>query len=153
MPVNFIEKLKELALTQFTFASFTKEVSSVKEDEKERNVYLIFELSEPISKVVGSMSEYDPNGNRRVNRHAFDVMNIKCNLDIIDKYQAEFTFDQDADGNLTMSGSYKGDLFLDVSRQDDVWLTDTKFAKMSSDMKKQNRSEKIRELFAKIDQK
>lgn len=145
MAISLIDKLTQMSLTEFSFSAFQKKVSSAGEDGK-RNQYLVFELVDPIAKVTGSNGIYDPNSDRRAFPTATDVVSISCNLDMIAKYEDEFKFDEDGD-KLTGSGSYKGDLFLDLARSGEVWLTDTKFSKMSGDWKKAQRSERFNKFF------
>lgn len=149
--ISLIDKLTQMSLTEFSFSSFEKKVSSADESGK-RNQYLIFDLVDPIAKVTGSNGMYDPSGetDKRVYPTATDVARISCNLDMIAKYEQEFKFDEDGD-KLTGSGSYKGDLFLDLARSGDAWLTDTKFSRMSADWKKAQRTERFQKFFKKLD--
>lgn len=152
--VSLIAKLQAMKLTTFSFASFEKKMSSLKEGETERNSYLVLELVDPIDQVIGTNTIYDPNSDRRVPYSATDVIRINVNLKEIEQFESEFTFDENADGTLSGSGKYSGDLFLDVaSRSGDVWLTATKFSKMSGDWKKKMRSEKFQHLVEMFDKK
>src|SRR5688572_14417732 len=95
MPVSFLQKIKEMSITKFEWTSFDKKVSSLKEGEKERNVYLVLKLAEPMAEVVGSLYEYDPNSDARVARRAYDVTEVYCNVNVMSNYESEFTFDMD----------------------------------------------------------
>lgn len=153
MAISLIQKLQAMKLTTFSFVAFEKKMSSLKEGETERNAYLVLELENPIDQVIGSNTVYDPNSDRRVPYSASDVIRVNVNLKDIEAFESEFTFDLDGD-NLKGSGKYSGDMFLDVaSRSGDVWLTATKFSKMSGDWKRKQRSEKFQHLVGLIDAK
>lgn len=147
MAISLIDKLKSMKLTEFAFSAFEKKVSSAGSDG-ERNQYLVLDLVDPIPKVTGSNGMYDPSGetDKRAYPTATDVVTVRVNLDMISNYENEFKFDEDGD-KLVGSGSYSGDLFLDIARSGDVWLTDTKFSKMSGDWKKKQRSEVFQKFF------
>jgi hypothetical protein len=146
--VSFVEKLKGLKITQFEFVDFVKNVSSPSEEKPdERFIYLTFDLAVPIPSVIGSKGEYDPISKKRISDIATDVVKVNCSLDLIEKYASEFVFHENGD-DLTKAGEYKGDMFLDISSQGSVWLTDTKFSKMSQDWKQNKRSERLQRLVA-----
>jgi hypothetical protein len=144
---KFLDKIKGLKLTQFKFNSFTKEVSNPNDEKNgERMTYLVLELDQPIPLVQSSLTEYMPKTNERINDRKEDVTHVRCSLETIEKYADEFTFEEDTKGDLTRAGSYAGDLFLDLSRAREVWLTDTKFSKLSGDFKLKNRVEKLQNM-------
>lgn len=132
--MSFLDKIKDMKLTEFSFTRFDKTLTTPKEDGS-RATILLFSLDEPIEKVIGSNAVYSPIQGRRVNPITTDVITIHCSLELVAKYHTEFKFEEDEDGKLTLAGSYSGDMFLDISNAEEVWLTDTKFSKMSSDWK------------------
>jgi hypothetical protein len=138
--MNLKDKLLAMKLTEFSFSAFQRHVASQQEGQTERVYYLTLELDEPIEKVIGSNGLYDPNSEKRIPLVVTDVKVIRVNLDIVAKYEKEFKFDE-IDGKLIGTGSYAGDLFLDVARSEEVWLTDEKFSKMSGEFKQKKRNE------------
>lgn len=134
-------------MSQFKFLSFEKTMSSPDVLTGEKITYLIFELEEPIEKVTGSTRIPNPDGEGYASPTLTDVMQVRCNVELMlkddEKEKPEFTWELDAKGELTGKGSYKGDLILDISRKDDVWLTDTKFR----DFGMQQRSKGVRERY------
>ncbi len=127
------DKLAAMHLSQFSFLSFEKEVSSPNE-QGEKITYLIFQLENPIPKVTGSALIYNPDGDGAVNPTLEEVSEVRCNAELIyldeekPEDKREFHFESDQDGKLTGKGRYAGDLFLDIStRREQVWLTDVKF--------------------------
>jgi hypothetical protein len=143
--VSFLDKIKAKKITNFTFVDYKKMFITPTEGE-ERKVYLMLELETPIEKVVGFQYEYDPNTNGRLALAQTDVDCIKISWDLLEKYEEEFEFEADDKGELTGSGSYNGDMFLDVARSGDVWLTDTKLSKFGQDKKNAERSERYSKL-------
>lgn len=135
-----------MKLTSFEFTGFTKQISSPDEKTGERMTYLVFDLASPIPQVVGSRTYWYELEQRRVSNTVTDVKTLRCKLDIIEKYAEEFKFDEDDKGELLMTGKYEGDLILDISNADEVWLTDTKFSTMSRDWKASKQVEKIGKL-------
>lgn len=126
------EKLAAMPLSEFSFISFEKKVSSPN-SEGAKITYLLFELEAPIGKVTGSSDIPNPDGNDTINATLVDVMEVRCNAELMfvdeerPEKEREFQFEEDAKGKLTGKGKYAGDLFLDISRKDEVWLTDVKF--------------------------
>lgn len=147
--VTLMAKIRAMKLTQFSFTNFDRVVSSPDETGK-RNEYLVFELTDPIPEVSASKLEFVPALNRRVGNKVTDVTKVSCNLDLVEKYISEFTFDEEGD-KLTKTGKYEGDLFLDLSRKEDVWLTDTKFSKMSMDFITKGKQENLMRMLGKHD--
>lgn len=143
--VSFKDKIKAMKLTEFEFTSFKKEITSPNETDGVRKTLLVFELTTAIPKVVSSHSEWFAERDMRVNPFVSDVKEVSVEFDLM--ADDEWTFNEDGDGNLTLGGSYKGDLFLDVSRQNRVWLTDTKLSKKSGDWKQGKRNERLNKLF------
>lgn len=144
MALTLIDKLRSITMSSFSFTSFDKKVTSDK-DSGERMIYLVFNLEDPIPKVIGTNGEFDPESGQRVKHLATDVVTVNCALNVIESFEPEFKFDEDGD-KLTGSGSYSGDLILDVSRGGQVWLTDEPFSKKSQDFKAGKRSERIKHL-------
>lgn len=141
MAIKLREKLAAMKQTEFKFTSFEKKVSSA--DEKgNRMVYLLLHLEDVIPTVTGSNSLYDPDSNARQHYVQNDVAVVSVNIDVLEKYESEFTFEEEND-RLTGPGTYAGDLMLDIARSGDVWLTDTKFSKMSGDFKREKRKEEF----------
>lgn len=137
--VSLKQMLASMPMSSFKFLSFRKDVSSPDQDGK-KIIYLTFELEEPLEKVVGSTLIFNPDGDDSVHPTVENVMEVKCNADLIfadeEKENPEFVFEVDGDGNPTKKGSYAGDLFLDVSRKDEVWLTDQKFRNFGLEARK-----------------
>lgn len=150
--LSFLEQIKAMKLTEFSFKSFTREMSSPDpENEDKRFSYLQFELETPIPKVTSSLTEYSRLSGKRVHDFKNDVISVRCSLDEIERYASEFTFDEDSEGKLTRSGKYAGDMFLDLSRSGEVWLTDTKLSKKSYDFKGKQRDSRIELMLKKYD--
>lgn len=139
-----MDKIKALKLTEFEFKSFVRNVSNPDPEKDNKRVsYLTFELVTPIPKVISSLTVFDPSTGKRISDIAVDVTLVNCNLDLIQTYESEFKFKETADGKLTLEGSYSGDMFLDLSRRTEVWLTDTKFSRMSGEFRKNAISDKF----------
>lgn len=140
-------------MSKFTWLNFRKSVSSIKEGETEAHQYLILELAETIDKVIGSSTYFDPNTGNRTQVCQVDVTEIRVSIDVIERHESEFKFEEDKDGNLTGPGAYAGNLFLDVSRADEVWLTDEKFRDFGNKAKKKEASTRYSELMKRYDRK
>ena len=139
--VQILEQLKGMKMSQFAFTSFEIRMASAKDGE-ERIKQLVFQLDTPIEKVTSSLTVANPdNWNDRKHLFKEDVVTVLCNLDMVEKYPDEWDFDVDTAGNITKAGSYKGDLFLDLSSRGEVWLTDVKFSKYGSEQRKKDRTE------------
>lgn len=152
MALRFIEKLNEMKRTSFKFVSFEKKVTM--SDTDERKAYLVFTLDNPIDRVVGSTVLYDPMDRSAdsVAIYKDDVTEVICMMDNIEKYEEEWVFDEDENGELTKTGSYHGDMFLDVSsKRGEVWLVDTKLCKFGQDKRFQARQEQYQKYFGKKD--
>ena len=147
MAIKLKDKLAAMKQTEFKFTSFEKKVSSADESGN-RMIYLVLHLEDVIPMVTGSNSLYDPDSNARQHYVQSDVTMVSVNIDILDKYESEFTFLEEND-KLVGPGSYAGDLMLDIARSGDVWLTDTKFSKMSGDFKRNKRKEEFSRMVTK----
>lgn len=144
--VSFKDKIKAMKLTEFEFVSFRKEITSPDEESGgKRKTLIVLELSTPIPKVVSSHSEWWAEKDKRVNPFVTDVKEVSVEFDLMS--DDEWTFNENDKGELTLTGSYGGDLFLDVSRSNRVWLTDTKLSKKSNDWKQGKRTERMNKLF------
>lgn len=141
MSISLREKLASIAMSEFKFLSFSKNVSSPDAVTGEKITYLIFELEEALEKVTGSTIIYNPDnkGDVGVSPTVSNVMQIRCNVELMllddEKEKSEFTWDVDGDGRLTGKGSYRGDLTLDVSKKEDVWLVSEKFKDFGRNMR------------------
>lgn len=151
MALSFIEKLKSIRMTEFSFVHFEKLMTSGQSDEGERKPYLLLTLETPVARVTSTTWSYDPNDSTE-RLHAFtdEVTEVRCFIDVIEKYESEFTFEEDADGNLTRKGTYAGDMILDLAKSGYVWLTDEPFAKMSSDWRKNKKAEQFNRIRSSI---
>jgi hypothetical protein len=89
------------------------------------------------------------NGTDSVHLFITDVTHINCRLDVIEANEHEFTFEMDAEGKVTRVGSYAGDLFLDVSRGEEAWLTDQRFSKMGREWGNKKRMQQNAKFFTK----
>lgn len=141
MAIKLKDKLAAMKQTEFKFTQFERKVSSADESGN-RMIYLVLHLEDVIPIVTGSNSLYDPDNNARQHYVQTDVTMVSVNIEILDKYESEFTFEEEND-KLVGPGSYAGDLILDIARSGDVWLTDTKFSKMSGDFKRMKRKEEF----------
>lgn len=140
--VSFIDKLKSMKMTKFSFVKFERSISTSEDETK--ITLLKFTLQDPLDRVTSTGFEYHPATNERV--HPFDenVEFVMCKLSDIEKYQTEFTFEEDTDGGLTGAGTYHGDMFFDLAKSSmQTWLTDTKFSTLSKQWKDNKRSEKF----------
>jgi hypothetical protein len=148
MALTLIDKLKSIKMSEFSFTSFEKKVTADRESG-EKMIYLIFDLEQPITKVIGTNGEYDPDSGQRVKPIVTDVVSVQCALNVIEASEADFTFDEDAEGKLVGSGKYAGDLILDIARSGQVWLTNEPFSKKSQDWKASKKSERIKNMLDK----
>ena len=133
--MRLIDKLKAIKTTTFEFASFT--VRTTTDDQDGMMQYVVFELSEPIATVVGTQRVFNPMDRTKEGvliQHS-DVTEVECAFDVIDEFETDFTFDEDADGKLIGSGKYSGNLRLDVSKQGRVWLVKESLAKRANTWK------------------
>lgn len=143
--ISFIEKLKDISMSQISFNSFTKDVSS--NDDGSTFVYYRLTLETPIEKVVGSKRTWWALKQQSVNEFVQDVKEVCIAHSLIERQPDGWLFEE-AEGKFTGKGSYKGDLFLDISKGGQVWLTDVKFSKMSADWRSKQNDEKLTKLFA-----
>lgn len=143
--VSFIEKLKGISMSELSFTSFTKDVST--NDDGSTFVYYRLTLEKPIEKVVGSKRTWWALKQQSVNEYVQDVKEVCIAHSLIEKDPDGWEFEE-ADGKLTGNGKYKGDLFLDISKGGQVWLTDVKFSKMSADWRTKQNDEKLTKLFS-----
>lgn len=142
--VSFKEQIKAMKLTEFQFVAWKKEITSPNETDGVRKVLVVFELEIPIPKVVSSHSEWMASQDKRVNPYVTDVKEVTVEFDLM--ADEEWTFEE-SEGKIGQKGSYSGDLFLDVSRADRVWLTDTKLSKKSGDWRQTKKNERMNKLF------
>lgn len=145
--VSFKDKIKQMKITSFKFVDFRKEITSPSpENGNKRTTLLVFTISPetPIEKVVSSVTEWMPGEDKRVNAFKKDVQEVTIELDLIERYPDDnWVFDEDKDGNLLKTGSYDGDMMLDLSRQDRVWLTDVKFSRKSQEFREGKRKTRL----------
>lgn len=149
MALSFIDKIKAIKMTSFKFVDFEKKLASKSEEDEERMAYLVFTLETPIPEVTSSTSLYDTNSQTRVHDVTYDVEKVSCKVSLIELYESEFKFDEDKDGELLKTGSYNGDMFLDLAKGGAVWLTDEKFSKMGTDYRKSQQANKIKGIMSK----
>jgi len=142
--VSFKDQIKAMKLTELEFVGWRKEITSPNETDGVRKTLVVLELGNPIPKVVSSHSEYLPSQDKRVNPYVTDVKEVTVEWDLM--ADEEWTFDEE-NGKIGQHGYYAGDLFLDVSRGDRVWLTDTKLSKKSGDWRQTKKNERLSKLF------
>ena len=143
MSRSFSERLRAMKQTSFTFTSFERKTATLKDGETEKSVYLVLKLEHPIAEVTGSITEHDPyNPEHRLVRKAYDVQEVKVNIDLLD-FDKDFTFEEDDKENFTGNGAYTGDADLDVSEKLEVWLTYEKFSAFSWKQRKRQQSERF----------
>lgn len=141
MAVSFIEKIKNMKMSEFTFVHFEKLMTSGQSEEGERKPYLLFTLETPIERVTSTTWLFDPNfSTEKLHPFEEDVVEVRCMLEDVEKYESEFKFEEDDKGVLTRRGSYSGDMILDLSKTKNVWLTDEPFNKRSSDWRNSKRA-------------
>lgn len=139
-----------MPVTSFAFTAFTKRVTT--NEQGEQVMYFELELTDPIERVTGSNSIYDPQSGRRVNYLATDVTMVSVSLELLSKFESEFVFGisnptaPEDEWVFDGTGIYKGNLMLDVAKSQKVWLTDTPFSKMSGEWKKAKRGEELSSL-------
>lgn len=103
----------------------------------------ILHLKQPLASVTGSQSIIDDASGETVRIEAYDVEAVK----IHESDMEDDGFNMNEDG----SGTYKGDLRLDVAKgSGDVWLKATSFAASAREMRKANRTERQGGLLSKI---
>lgn len=136
-------------MSKFEWVNFRVDVTTDDDAPEGSNQkkYVIFELSEPIDEVVGSQTLASGTGVRSAIR-AYDVTEVRCFIELIDneEFVEGFKFEMDADENPTGPGKYAGDLTLDVSQGNHVWLVAEKLSKRSFDFKAKKRNEKVAEI-------
>lgn len=149
MALSFVEKLKNMSMSKFQFESFEKKMTE--NQDGTRVAYLVFHLSEPIEKVVGSGVVRNPdNYEEMAHVTQTDITEVRCKLDVIEQNELEFTFDEDANGDLVGTGTYKGQLELDVAKgSGDVWLVDEKFSTFGNKMRNDKRKTQFQTFFTK----
>ena len=139
--VSFIDKFKAMKLTKFNFVQFERTITG---DENEKVVLFKFTLETPIDKLVSSNFDYHPVTNQVIHPYAENVEVITCKFSDIEKYQADFTFDEDSAGEFTGAGTYHGDMFYDVAKSSNqAWLTDEKFSSKSRKFKNDQRAQRL----------
>lgn len=145
--MKLIDKLKAIKSTEFQWVAFS--VKTTIDETNEQKQYVVFELADPIANVTGTNRIYDPlNRGNSVLVSATDVTEVECFFDIIEEFESEFKFDEDKDGKLIGTGSYAGNLRLDVSRKDRVWLVKESFAKSSFNWKAKASSKQFQDYIA-----
>ncbi len=137
--VSFASKVKGMSVTEFSWESFRKEMSSP-DDQGAQIAIVVFTLSTPIPKVTASGTVYHPTSGQRIHDFITDVVEVRCKLDLIEKFDHEFTINEDG------SGSYKGDMSLDMSKSRRVWLTDTKLSMFKMNMKQDREAKSFNEI-------
>jgi len=142
--ISFIEKLQGISMSNVSFTSFSKDISN--DEDGGTFIYYRLTLEKPIEKVVGSKTTYWAERNQRVNEYVMDVKEVCVAHGVIEAHPEGWEFEE-VDGVLSGKGSYKGDLILDVSGTGQVWLTDVKFSKKSSDWRNSKKNQKLEELF------
>lgn len=143
MSVTLRAKLEALKLVSFQFVNFTKDVSSPDKETGKRVSYFQVELAQPIPRVEASTSLYNPEDGKRVHDFKENVTHVKFSIEMIDKYEDDKFIFEEKDGQFTGKGSYEGNLFFDLSRAGDVWLTDTKFVKFGQEGKAKEQKQRI----------
>lgn len=146
MAINLFEAVKQMKVTTFKFIATEKVISGANAEEgKELSFYLRLQLEKPIEVIKGSKMLFDPNNSTKVPQSAFDVEYINVYADKLEKYSEEFT-DLVQGENGSFSGTYSGDMFFDVASSDEVWLTDVKFSKLSSEYGKERRLQRVKSI-------
>lgn len=143
--VSFMDKLKGMKMTEFKFTAFRLDMTS--DENGERVPLLILTLDNPIEEIVSSTSLIDPASGNYAHYRANDVTEVKVRMPLVEKYEKEFNFEDPNPGDenvkLSGGGTYKGDMFLDVSRKGEAHLTDVKFSTMSKDWRDKKRTERV----------
>lgn len=139
--VSFASKVKDMAVTEFSWASFRKEMSSP-DDQGAQIAIVVFSLNTPIPKVSASGVVYHPTSGERLHDFVLDVTEVRCKLELIEKFDHEFTINDDG------TGSYRGDMSLDMSKSRRVWLTDTKLSMYRMNMKQQSQAKSFNEILS-----
>lgn len=154
MAINLFEAAKGLKVTKFEFVATQKVITNARKaddgTETKSSFYLVLELKETMPEVFGASKLYDPFTNERIPVLVENVTHINVYADIVEKYQSEFIDIVESDNSF--SGRYEGDLFLDVSKDSEVWLTDVKFqdfGKANARAKRESRLNVIRERLGK----
>ncbi len=147
--IKFLDKIKAMKLTEFEFVNFEKTISSP-DAEGERMEYLVLTLAESLPFVQSSHRIVNSrNRNEQVFDGAEDVVEVRVKMAILEKYLDEFEFDMDKDENLTKTGRYAGNLIMDVSKNQLVWLTDEKLANQGREFMNKKQDERLQHLMAK----
>lgn len=140
MAISFIKKLADLKLHNFSFDSVLKEMTSGSDDEPSQAVITMY-LIDPIERVVGSGKIYNPESEDSsdfIHVQKTDVTAVKVMLRVMEENEADFTFEMNPDDTL-LKGSYSGNLFMEVSKAGEVWLTDKKFSNFKKEVMRKDR--------------
>lgn len=151
--MSMLQVARKMFVTNIEFKIVDKVMVSPKDEDKKdgepidpnkkegkMSFYLVLELVKPIEKVMGSLTEWDPEEQKRVPYVATDVEFIHVYESLIEKYEESFVDIGDD------TWRYQGDMRLDVSRKFKVWLTDTPHSKLSFENKAAYKAQKSKEL-------
>jgi hypothetical protein len=147
--VSFIEKIKAMKATSFSFVDFEK-YSNVDPQTGKKFTYLVLFLEAPLDKVITGTKGVEGDNGVMLYPKVKDCTQIQVSLDKLEKYQDEFVFEEDANGELTKAGSYNGDMFFDVSNSRKVWLDDVKMSQLSAQFKQNKWQEKRSKLVSSL---
>lgn len=144
MGIKLSEKIKAIPVSSFSWTSFTKHITT-DDDATEQKMFITFKLLEPIEEVTGTQKVTD--GKRSVPLYVNDVEEVSIWMDVLDRFEGEFTFEKE-EITYDTPGKYSGNLMLDVSQSEKVWLTDVPLSKLSYTYKDSFRSKRIDEIEA-----
>lgn len=135
--VSLKEKIARKSLVVLQFIGISIQKTQEGED------VAILQLAEPIPHVRGSQ-EVEFNG-KRVPIEEWDVTEVKVPPSVIDKYEENFSFDEDPESD---AGEYRGNkLILDVAKNSrQVWLVEKSFAASGQEMSRNNREDRLSKL-------
>lgn len=117
--LNIFEALAKRKATKLDIYDVKKEISTDGSDY----VYYRLILTNPIDEVEGKSMHHNALSGKKEPYVAYDVTEIRVHHDTMELHQEEIckSLSETSDGRI--EGIYEGDLFLDVSSSDNVWLT------------------------------
>lgn len=138
------EYLKEKKQTVFAFTSVEKQMTESVDENGQPVMVFIFHLAQPIPEVEGSQKVTDVATGEQVRLKAYDVDEVRCSSLTLDAIEAQngATLDLDGEGKPTGSGKIDVDIRLDVTKGNDVWITQQSFLAFGNNKRKQLRSER-----------
>lgn len=137
--LNIFEALSARKATKLVISDLIKEIAS---DGSLFTYYRII-LGETLDEISGKTKYHNPSTGSREAIYAYDVAEVRIREDVLQQFQDEFSANLKLeDGKIC--GTYEGDLFLDVSLGEHVWLDFKSLGARERDRNDAKRSTKFR---------